>query len=112
MFSSFPVECVLKFLTRKEAAKFARTNRYLRDEVKKNEFMVIVQGLWDVKHPEYNGWEDTEYFTTKTLAMERAEEHKKNPKVQLVNVYHYFAQIGWVANSPSFLVEWTREKKN
>ena len=108
-------EVMLSFLTGKEAAHLARTNKFYRNQVQKNACQVLAHcTLFENAEPGKK-WADQKWchehihFTrTKAQAVELFETYKKDPKCFRVVIYHYEAPIDWCANRPEWTVEWNR----
>jgi len=108
-------QTILNFLKPNEAAKLAQTCKSWRNGVVRNACSVLWQG--NVHLTEECGEHTTslegriEKFTTKERAMKRFNIMKgiTADDIFLVNIYHFEAPIGMIANSPEWTIEWRKE---
>jgi len=100
---------ILSFLTPEDARSLAKTNKFYRDGVVKNNCQVLTQGVDSLEYKKGTRWEEQVYVTTKEEALVLFEKYKQDPKIYFVKIYHYEAPLGWCANNPEWTIEWNRK---
>ena len=102
-------QLVLSFLTPKDTRQLAQVNKAARGQVEKNKCQILSHFVYAL---DYKGrgcrYENCEYTTTKENALAILEKYKKDEKVFWAQIYHYEQELGWIANSPTWTLEWNR----
>ena len=114
------VQSMLSFLTRRDASMLAQTNKFFREQVVKNNCRVISHKVcrgeaepgkkWADYYESYKGRQERmEYVTTKENAVVLFNNYRADPQFFYVGIYHFHAELGWIANRPLWTMEWKRE---
>ena len=98
---------VVSFLNRKEAGRLCCVSKQMRNDVEADKYTIQTETVYSLEYP--GGWFATEHVLTKPNALKRVDVLKENPKTTLVWLMQCYADIGWVANRPTFSQRWERK---